>query len=576
MSKFYLPYQFIPASGTVNDKSTARYSIEDIQKAESHNDPASYARHDLYLKEAYHGRMECRIYLETDTVVGNHHSPSDHKPTRVNQYRFRGKYAIPGNSIRGMIASVMEAISQSALRVLEDSELSLTLDRGTWRKSFGSVYEKFQDSVLPYGVKGRTNLTPAEALLGVIEETQGYSQNRELDKPASALQSRVRFSDAFSDKPDKEICHDKEITLKILGEPKATASQSLYYLDKNNPKEYIPKATFKADQIVARGRKRYLHHPPIQTGKKYWKTESEAQERQNLKVCCKPMRAGQAFTFTVYFENLTAAELTLLKRSLVPREDFCHKLGLGKPLGLGTVRISITKTHYFTPEHRYSANSLADTITTKPDFEEPEECDSLIDPETMAILNTLGSYDSSDGPKYLRRIPEFVPVHYPVQNSKQPETGQYQWSVENEERNNTAQVLYQVEANRYLPTLDTDHACQASENLPPPSEVPFELIPKEDPAPKNIQQAFVNMLEKYSKNSHPANNNIEKLKHSFTLREFWQEIDHFESTESKQIRALIYRTMNHHDIYEIIRNSRIGRIREKKYFGDIISEKNPC
>jgi len=47
------------------------------------------------------------------------------------------------------------------------------------------------------------------------------------------------------------------------------------------------------------------------------------------------------FEFDVYFENLTKEELALLIWCLELENSMLHKLGHGKPLGLGTIKINI-------------------------------------------------------------------------------------------------------------------------------------------------------------------------------------------------------------------------------------------
>jgi hypothetical protein len=53
----------------------------------------------------------------------------------------------------------------------------------------------------------------------------------------------------------------------------------------------------------------------------------------------RPVRAGRTFTGRVRFENLTGIELGALLSAFKLPEDCAHKLGMGKPIGLGSVRI---------------------------------------------------------------------------------------------------------------------------------------------------------------------------------------------------------------------------------------------
>ncbi|MGH6635894.1 MAG: hypothetical protein ACRED0_07075 [Gammaproteobacteria bacterium] len=69
MSKFYLPYQFIPTTGRINGDQQ-KTSYEAIKQGAV--DPA--ARHDLWMPEMHSGRIVCKLRLETPTFVGAAHT----------------------------------------------------------------------------------------------------------------------------------------------------------------------------------------------------------------------------------------------------------------------------------------------------------------------------------------------------------------------------------------------------------------------------------------------------------------------------------------------------------------------
>ena len=117
MARFYLPYNFIPATGTIGGQTGPRHRYDFGDKQATPDGLAALARHDLWQRDRHHGRLICHIKLLTETVVGNRHL--DTNPATVKPYLLDGQPAIPANSLRGMIASLMETLSQSALRVLD-------------------------------------------------------------------------------------------------------------------------------------------------------------------------------------------------------------------------------------------------------------------------------------------------------------------------------------------------------------------------------------------------------------------------------------------------------------------------
>ncbi len=57
----------------------------------------------------------------------------------------------------------------------------------------------------------------------------------------------------------------------------------------------------------------------------------------------RPVKPGVKFKFRLYFENLTDRELGALCWALHPlgdpKKEYCHQLGMGKPLGMGAVKL---------------------------------------------------------------------------------------------------------------------------------------------------------------------------------------------------------------------------------------------
>ncbi|HNS33516.1 MAG TPA: TIGR03986 family CRISPR-associated RAMP protein, partial [bacterium] len=86
-----------------------------------------------------------------------------------------------------------------------------------------------------------------------------------------------------------------------------------------------------------RGYKLYWH----KTGKNYIETdEKKIKEHPSQYTKIKPLKQGARFSGRIRFENLTDTELGALLFVLRLKENLFHKIGMGKPLGLGTLRIS--------------------------------------------------------------------------------------------------------------------------------------------------------------------------------------------------------------------------------------------
>ncbi len=368
MPRLYLPYNFIPVTAEVNNQATPRWRY-DFQRGEDPQQDSggleALARHDIWQRDRLHGRILCHLTLRTETVVGNKHG--DKKPVVVDPYLVDGKPALPGNSLRGIIASLMETLSQSTLRVLErspaksESEADETTDR--WR-----VFQDIDPDLVPWN-PDRTQLTPAEAILGVAEDQSGAQ-----GAPAARnLASRLRFFDALQSPNNAEsVFVGPAVQLKELGSPKPIEipkdkrgkshngkTPSLYFHNRDGDLP-IPKETLSSriaaeeDRPIPNGRKVYLAHRPCDVDLSQLRGDNA---EMNLVV--QALARGTRFFFHIDFNNLSAAELTLLKTALVPGDYFHHSLGLGKSFGLGLVKIEIAGLFLREPFERYSLDALA-------------------------------------------------------------------------------------------------------------------------------------------------------------------------------------------------------------------------
>lgn len=128
----------------------------------------------------------------------------------------------------------------------------------------------------------------------------------------------------------------------VAGNPAASAV-AMYLVQDSGKTRYVASyntgrnedlVTYDSSHPVLRGRKFYWHrhvpaapHPP--------------NDNQNVQSVYYPLSQGSEFAFTVGFERLSAVELGALLESLVLPEGHAHKLGLGKPFGLGSVRLEV-------------------------------------------------------------------------------------------------------------------------------------------------------------------------------------------------------------------------------------------
>lgn len=84
----------------------------------------------------------------------------------------------------------------------------------------------------------------------------------------------------------------------------------------------------------------YLHHCAAASNKPWETASGLVNTHPDQKCKISPVRDGVSFYFHVDFINLTDEELRLLCYALAPSSAFMHKIGMGKPIGLGSVKIT--------------------------------------------------------------------------------------------------------------------------------------------------------------------------------------------------------------------------------------------
>ena len=169
----------------------------------------------------------------------------------------------------------------------------------------------------------------------------------------STVASHVRFGDAVCE--DKE-CYDGYYVLPVLGSPRLSSFE--FYLT-NKYGKYVFENNMivpidpDEDGTVLAGRKFYWHHK----GKKMTddqnaidiavKAKQEHKDNFSSKDnCLELVKSGSEFSFEVYFDSITEEQLKKLVYSLNfgdndKKSRLCHKIGHGKPVGLGSVKICV-------------------------------------------------------------------------------------------------------------------------------------------------------------------------------------------------------------------------------------------
>lgn len=188
---------------------------------------------------------------------------------------------------------------------------------------------------IPNSLKENNNLDISESIFGNESEFSG----------------RVFVEDSFcSDTENPKIELGENYPQNLSG-PKPTTFQHYLTQESEDVKElknYNPDLSGKLSAI--RGNKIYWH----KENENWIASEEDVNNYPNQYTSrINPLRKDTLFNGRIRFENLSDVELGALLFALVLPEGCLHKLGMGKPLGLGSVEIT-SRLHLSDRQRRYT------------------------------------------------------------------------------------------------------------------------------------------------------------------------------------------------------------------------------
>lgn len=174
--------------------------------------------------------------------------------------------------------------------------------------------------------ENKKELCEACALFGFIKGDKSEGN--------SGMASRIRFSDAIC---SDENAFDGYHELPVLASPRLSSFE--FYL-KNPGNQY----TSDTEGTTLAGRKPYWHKNDFN-----YKTLSENlpdSKNKKMNATVETVKKGTEFYTEIFFNNITENELRKLIFSLNLGENDiksnqCHKIGHGKPVGLGSAKIIV-------------------------------------------------------------------------------------------------------------------------------------------------------------------------------------------------------------------------------------------
>ena len=275
-------------------------------------------------------------------------------------------------------AGITQAIERNEFSVLpkEDGQ-SIACFYTHWRDARGNERIAFGHTAmfrLPYTLAPRDLLPPEHLATATVDLAEAIF-GRVVDE-GEAIAGRVYFGDAHltsAQQPAQPI----EV---LLSGPKPTAVQQYLVqgsdektrLNLYDPEEDGEPATLRGHKLYWHRSQQALVQAQIDAANAQADARSKKDQDSSQITTLEPVDAGATFAFTIHFENLSSVELGALLWALeLPGEagqQYCHKVGMGKPVGLGSVKVKAT-LHLSDRQARY--RQLFDTRRWRPTRKAP-------------------------------------------------------------------------------------------------------------------------------------------------------------------------------------------------------------
>jgi len=260
------------------------------------------APNDEHPDKLYSGHLYLYIMAEMPIFI-RHADSSTQNPDQPGEHIYNkdGDYILPGTSIKGMLRTVVETLCRGCLTIIH------------------------RDSPLPGGFApcdNNTSLCISCRLFGMMQR----------QKQADVFLGKVNIGDAVAF--DRNPEYHEPIYTAVLDAPKPR--HRAFYLDQQ-------------DRFIA-GRKFYFHNEKLLTEKRLIPIADRGTYRNQY---IQPLATGTDFSARIDFTNLEADEFAAFLFAILLQEDMRHKIGYGKPIGLGSVQLDVTNLQLVDYANRY-------------------------------------------------------------------------------------------------------------------------------------------------------------------------------------------------------------------------------
>ena len=280
-----------------------------------------YGKQQIKAQRIYSGRLKLKITVESPLHIGSKQQDYDINGNVIKkQMRRNGKVILPGSSLKGAVRSIAEAVSHSCAVKVPDNVLKDILP---------------PENKFPCSSAGVLCMTCY--IFGMMGETESYKGRVQFGEFVLESGDLINKRIPLLESPFKNYpkVHDRFGT---AGRRCNYGNERLYYCmacETGNCGSCTKEDFFQKIETAGTDRKMGFR------GRKFYSTGKKIVPENKKETCYEMIAPGSVLKGEILFQDLGQEEGRLLAYALDIGHYFMMKLGYGKPLGYGKVKIDI-------------------------------------------------------------------------------------------------------------------------------------------------------------------------------------------------------------------------------------------
>ncbi|MCI9368955.1 MAG: hypothetical protein HFH65_01280 [Lachnospiraceae bacterium] len=315
-----------------------------------------YSEHNVLERDTYNGKLKLKITVESPLHIGGKQQDYDEKGNIIKKQMCRnGKIIIPGSSFKGVVRAVAEAVSYSCAVKLPNNILKKALPLAN-NCCCSNIEDGLCITCSIFGMANESGHYRGKISFGEFILETGELVRKTIPQLESPFKNYPDSHDVFGKKKGKHIYGNERLYYC-----KACDTGNCQNCSKEEFFQCIEEAGVEREMRF-RGRKFYnpdrINSNKGTEGKREVTNKKEfdnSEENVNKEQTCYEMiESGSVLRGEIIFQNLREEEGKLLAYALGIGQTFTIRLGYGKPLGYGKIKVELESVENIS--NRYAIN----------------------------------------------------------------------------------------------------------------------------------------------------------------------------------------------------------------------------